>query len=140
MSFTCTCIQCNANFEAKRSTAKFCKPAHRVAFKRAKDQKKEGQIKKLAKKVTEGVPKVEIKDEVVIPLFKEKEEKFERDRGFVPNWKRAGFKSKDEAMVKAISDIAGLGYPNTLILWKGEAFILNATKKPVIIEKKRKKK
>jgi hypothetical protein len=133
MTFTCTCIQCGKPFQAKRSTAKFCSPKCRVAYKRAKDAKKEGQVKKLSKKVTTKLPKVPVEDTSI------KEEEVE-DVRYIPNWKAAGFKNKDEAMIKAISDIAGLGYPNTLIVWKGEAFFLNATKKPVVIQKKRKKK
>ena len=134
MSFTCSCIYCGESFEAQRSTAKFCKDSHRSAYAKKKEEKKLAQIPKLSEKI--GDPgKLE---EKIGPVPGEADEELARQHNFVPNWKEHGFRSKEEGVIKAIKGIAGLGFPNTLIMWKGEAFLLNPSKDLLPFEKRKK--
>lgn len=53
MSFKCTCRQCHKEFEAVRSTAKFCSASCRVAFSRGKIDKQTKQVERFTKKLDE---------------------------------------------------------------------------------------
>lgn len=118
MTFTCVCLYCDKDFPAERSTAKFCQPAHRVAFARDKMKKKDAKIAELST----GVAKVEDLKE----LPKEAEKNF--DPKFIPNWKRIGLKSKEDAVLNAIGELVKkksslhrLGLTDKVtIIWKGK--------------------
>ena len=103
--FNCNCINCNAKFTAKRSTAKFCETKCRVAWARARQDKKEDVIDKVV-----SAPK----------KIRKKSRKVSSD----VLWKRNGFKSKEEAMLYAIGKLienkkirsAGLDEP--VVVWR----------------------
>ena len=90
------CIQCNKEFEAKRSTAKFDTAACKKAYQRGISG-----TKPLAGQVNS------------VPLTKEPE--------WIPAWKRNGFKSKEEALNFVIATIEDRAKHNALLGSEGEA-------------------
>jgi len=83
--FKLTCIQCKKKFQSPVSRSKFCSPDCRIKYFRLQKRKGE-EITKLAVK---GV-RTEKKEVVTVKS------------SFTPNWKRNGFKSKEEAMAHVI--------------------------------------
>ncbi len=87
--FNITCKQCGGSFQAKRSTAKFCSSACRVAFKRDQEKKITETTKAFVKH--KRVHKKEGTEETL-------DVKVDYQPGFTPNWKKKGFKNKEEAI------------------------------------------
>jgi len=103
--FNLICSQCGKKFQSPVSRSRFCSPACRVKYFRS--QKKKGEeVTKLAVK---GVRDSKGEKITVKTSFRSV------DKTFVPNWKRNGFKSKEEAMGHIID-----------CLFKNKKRILNA--------------
>lgn len=120
--FNCTCIQCNANFSAQRSTAKFCSAKCRVTYARTSIEKRDAKAEEIAE-----AQRIQAENRVAEEVKPEIE-----DPDFTPNWKRSGFKNAEEGRLYAIGKIIQnkvnlkkLGLSNELIIiYKGRTLII----------------
>ena len=126
--FTCTCI-CGIEFKSRYSTSKYHTDTCRKKYVREREKRKKEQVKKFSKRKGD-LKKVKIEIETKTTYLKKGDK-------FIPNWKRHGFKSKEEAMIKIIGDITALGFPNTVVTGKGESFTLNPSKNLIFKRKKK---
>jgi hypothetical protein len=96
------CLFCNGSFDSERPQSKFCSGKCRVNYSRQSQGKKAEVLKKITKEEVKKVEeiKVEIQAEVSCEANLQSS-----DSSFIPNWKRNGFNSKEEAMIKAINDV-----------------------------------
>lgn len=111
------CLECGKDFIPKRSTAKFDTPACKLKYNR----------KKLSQKI----------DKKEIPSKNISEPKKPPKDDFVPNWKRQGFKTKEEGIANIFKHLeankqkilnAGLG--EEVIFTLGDRqFVLKGKKK-----------
>ena len=74
------CLNCKKEFEPTRTDARFDSAKCRKSFNR--DNKRDIPPSDVTDNVTDNSPE------------------------FIPNWKRNGFKSKDEGLAKAMADLA----------------------------------
>jgi len=86
--FNLICSQCGKKFQSSVSRSKFCSPACRVKYFRSQKRKGE-QVTKIAVK---NVKDAKGEKTTVKTSFKPV------DKTFTPNWKRLGYKNKEEAV------------------------------------------
>ena len=89
MEYRHNCKNCNKEFKSSRPQSKFCSANCRVTFGRSKIQKKEDKV-------------IELTDRGDRPIIETPATSNPDKKKFIPNWKRSGFKSKEDAVLHAI--------------------------------------